>query len=169
MANALVQGLRESLRQRLPEYMVPSTFVVLEQWPRLPNGKIDRKGLPRPDGIRWDPKSADLAPQNDTEQRIAGVWQEVLQLERVGSRDNFFDLGGHSLLLIQVRDTLQQLFGRAISTTALLEFPTVAGLAAYLGQAEAGEPAPPQGRARAETRKELARRQSDRRQRNKQT
>ncbi|HET7153909.1 MAG TPA: phosphopantetheine-binding protein, partial [Hyphomicrobiaceae bacterium] len=162
-ANALVQSVRQLLKQRLPDYMVPSAFVVLETLPRLPNGKVDRKALPKPDGIRWDLPAAYLAPQTDTEQRIARIWQEALQLERVGSRDNFFDLGGHSLLLIQVRNKLQEVFARTISTTTLLEYPTVGGLAAYLTQRQTETPSLADSQARAKIRKDLARQQRERR------
>jgi hypothetical protein len=86
------------LKKQVPEYMVPSAFQILESLPRLANGKVDRKALPKPDGTRWESQTAYLAPRTDTEIRIARIWQDVLQLERVGSRDNFFDLGGHSLL-----------------------------------------------------------------------
>jgi ubiquinone/menaquinone biosynthesis C-methylase UbiE/acyl carrier protein len=162
-ANALVQSVRQLLKQRLPDYMMPSAFVVLETLPRLPNGKVDRKALPKPDGIRWDLPAAYLAPQTDTEQRIARIWQEALQLERVGSRDNFFDLGGHSLLLIQVRNKLQEVFARTISTTTLLEYPTVGGLAAYLTQRQSETPSLADSQARAKIRKDLARQQRERR------
>jgi amino acid adenylation domain-containing protein len=160
-ATALVQALRQSLKERLPEYMVPSAFQVLDALPRLPNGKVDRKALPKPDGLRWDLPTAYLAPQTETEIRIARIWQELLQLERVGSRDNFFDLGGHSLLLIQVRSRLQQVFARPISATTLLEYPTVSSLASYLSDSGPKTSPLSDSRARAQTRKDLAKQQRE--------
>ena len=103
------------------------------------------------------------APGTGLEQRISGIWQEALQLERVGLHDNFFDLGGHSLLLIQVRNRLQDLLAREISTTTLLQYPTVGSLAAHLSH-QNGEGTIKTSQSRAETRKALTQRQQDRRQ-----
>jgi acyl carrier protein len=155
--------LRQIVKQRLPEYMMPSAFVVLDALPRLANGKINRRALPKPDGGRADRQSSFAAPQAGAEQTIARVWQDVLQLERVGSRDNFFDLGGHSLLLIQVRNRLRELFPVEIPTTVLLQHPTVSALAAYLGNPGATGPSLARSESRAETRKALAQNQKRRR------
>jgi acyl carrier protein len=160
-----VAGLRELVKQRLPDYMMPAIFVVLDKLPRLPNGKIDRRSLPKPDGLRWDLQAKYIAPRNGAEQHIAKIWQELLQLDRVGAHDNFFDLGGHSLLLIQVRSRLEDVFARDISTTTLLEYPTISALAGYIGQEQPPTPAFEQGRTRAEARKALAKQQQGRRQR----
>ncbi|MBI1357392.1 MAG: amino acid adenylation domain-containing protein [Acidobacteria bacterium] len=161
--NALVPALRQAVRQRLPEYMTPAAFVALDELPRLPNGKVNRRALPKPDGAAVAQQPTFTAPSAGAEQTIARIWQDVLQLERVGSRDNFFDLGGHSLRLIQVRNKLRELFGADIPTTALLQHPTVASLAAYLGDPAQSGPALDRSESRAEMRKALAQRQQRRR------
>src|SRR5262249_1091744 len=107
--------LRSYLQQRLPEYMVPAAFVQLEALPLNPNGKVDRKALPAPDSVRAEPQTGYLAPQSRVEQTIATIWEQVLQVEKVGQQDNFFDLGGHSLLLLQVHSRLQQALEREVS------------------------------------------------------
>jgi surfactin family lipopeptide synthetase C len=126
--------LRGFLKERLPGYMVPSVFVTLDALPLTPNGKVDRQVLPEPDGLRPELTAGYVAPQTEAEQMIAGVWQDVLQVEKVGIYDNFFDLGGHSLLAIQVHGKLQDLFKREISVVEIFRYPTVSALAAYLGQ-----------------------------------
>ncbi|HEX3526901.1 MAG TPA: amino acid adenylation domain-containing protein, partial [Thermoanaerobaculia bacterium] len=125
--------LRSFLRERLPEYMVPSAFVVLEALPLTPNGKVDRRALPAPE--RTD-TGADvyIAPRSTLEQTIAGIWQEVLGLDRVGREDNFFDAGGHSLLMIQVHARLRERLGRDLTVVELFQYPTVRALAEHLGK-----------------------------------
>ncbi len=123
------------LRERLPAHMVPSAFVVLPELPRLPNGKLDRRSLPAPDAapdarLSGSPLSA--PPRTPLEEEIAGVWREVLGLERVGVEDNFFDLGGHSLLVVRAHGRLRAL-GRDVEVVDLFHHPTVAALAAHLG------------------------------------
>ncbi len=107
----LIPELREHLRERLPEYMVPSAFVLLNALPLTPNGKLDRRNLPIPEITRPELKSAFACPTTPTERVLAGIFSEVLGVDRVGIYDSFFDLGGHSLLATQVvsriRDTLQ--------------------------------------------------------------
>ena len=95
----LVEQLRDHLKSELPEYMVPSAFVKLDTIPLTPNGKVDRKALPAPDADAlvthaWE------APQGPVEEVLSGIWQELLGVERVGRHDSFFDLGGHSLLIV---------------------------------------------------------------------
>src|SRR5262249_23581 len=90
--------LRNYLKQRLPEYMVPSGFVVMDALPRTPNGKVDRRALPTGHETRADNSEVYLAPRSSMERTIANIWQELLKLEKVGVNDNFFGLGGHSLL-----------------------------------------------------------------------
>ncbi|BAZ20878.1 amino acid adenylation domain-containing protein [Kalymmatonema gypsitolerans NIES-4073] len=129
--------LRSFLKQQLPEYMVPSYFVVLESLPLTPNGKVDRKALPDPEHTRVEAE-AYVAPRNEIERLLSSVWQEVLNLEKVGVNDNFFELGGHSLLVIQVHSKLNnnKLLGinRDISVVDLFKYPTISTLAQYLGQ-----------------------------------
>ena len=102
--------LRDHLKRSLPEYMVPSAYVVLEALPLTPNGKIDRRALPAPEGDALV-RGEYVAPRNPTEELLASIWCEVLKLDRVGVHDNFFELGGHSLLAMRVmariRDTFQ--------------------------------------------------------------
>ncbi len=131
--------LRDALRQTLPEYMIPSAFVPLPALPVTPNGKVDRKALPAP-----APISSNLRPEEGRsalEDAIAGVWCEVLGVPRVGSEENFFDLGGHSLLLTQVQVLLRDRLGRDVSLMNLLTHTTVRALARHLEPA-AAEPAP---------------------------
>ncbi len=132
----LVPQLREYLKGKLPEHMVPSAFVVLEALPLSPNGKIDRKALPAPDRTRPEFEDTYVAPQGPIEEAVASVWAEVLGLERVGAQDNFFDLGGHSLLATQVLSHLQQTFPVNIPLRRLFEEPTVANLARAIAESQ---------------------------------
>ena len=120
--------LRDFLQQRLPGYMVPSAFVALESLPLNANGKVDRKALPAPEGA-LAVSGAYMAPRNDTEQRLASLWGEVLRVERVGVHDNFFTLGGHSLLATQVISRLSAAFNVELPLQDFFEAPTVAELA----------------------------------------
>ncbi|HEU4561930.1 MAG TPA: amino acid adenylation domain-containing protein, partial [Longimicrobium sp.] len=124
---ALVPALREAARARLPEYMVPSAFVVLEAFPVTPNGKVDRGALPAPDtpGAR----GTYVAPRTPAEERMAGIWAEVLGVERVGGGDNFFDLGGHSLLATQLVSRMREAFRAELPLRVVFEAPTLAELA----------------------------------------
>ncbi|HKV13369.1 MAG TPA: beta-ketoacyl synthase N-terminal-like domain-containing protein, partial [Thermoanaerobaculia bacterium] len=121
-------GLREHLRQLLPEHMVPAFFVALPALPLTPNGKVDRKALPAP-VISTQPAQG---PLNGIEETVAAIWCEVLGVPRVGSEDNFFDLGGHSLLLPRVQTLLRDRLGREVSLVDLLTHSTVRALARYL-------------------------------------
>jgi acyl carrier protein len=129
-----VSALRSFLLEKLPEYMVPSTFVFLEAFPLTANGKVDRRALPRPESERPVLESTYVAPRSGVEREIARIWQEALRVETVGVDDNFFDLGGHSLLVVQVQRRLREAFGRDVSLVDLFRYPTVSSLARYLGQ-----------------------------------
>ena len=144
--------LREHLRATVPEYMVPTAFVSMEALPLSPNGKVDRKALPAPEAKR-DEAVAFVAPRDETERAIAAIWREALGVEQVGVDDNFFDLGGHSLLLVQVHGRIREALGGDIIVVELFQHPTVGALAGRL--AGGGEEAAP-GRDAAD---ERARRQ----------
>jgi amino acid adenylation domain-containing protein len=126
------ETLRAALRERLPEPMVPSWFVSLDALPRTPNGKLDRRALPLPGGERPDLEAPFVEPGTDLERTIAEVWRGVLRLDRVGLYDNFFDLGGSSLTIAQVRVHLRDRLRRDLPLVELFRFPTVGALATYL-------------------------------------
>jgi amino acid adenylation domain-containing protein len=126
--------LREYLRKYLPEYMVPSTFLRIEAMPLTPSGKVDRKALPDPKAQAARKNGPYLAPSTDKERAIASIWEEVLRIDHVGLHDNFFDLGGHSLNLVQVQGRMKELFDKEISVVDMFKYPTVSSLARYLSQ-----------------------------------
>ena len=119
-------GVRSFLKQTLPEYMVPSSFVFLDSLPLTANGKIDRKALPEPDQRRPELEEVYVAPRTPVEELLAEIWAEVLKLDKVGIDDNFFDLGGHSLLATQAISRICQALKVEIPLRALFERPTVA-------------------------------------------
>jgi amino acid adenylation domain-containing protein len=132
-ANTLVEQLRGFLKEKLPEYMLPSTFIVLDAFPLTPNGKIDRRALPTPD-LRPELSATYQPPQSEIEKNIAQIWCQVLHLDKVGIHDNFFDLGGHSLLLLQVNNTLRTVLKSDISVVTMFQHPTIYSLAQHLNQ-----------------------------------
>jgi amino acid adenylation domain-containing protein len=127
-----VSELRGFLKGRLPDYMVPSTFTSLEEFPLTPNGKVDRRRLPEPDDRRTVSRAPFLAPRGRVEDAIAAAWRDVLRLDQVGVDDNFFDLGGHSLLLVQVQAKLRSVLGREIAIVEMFQYPTIRTMAAHL-------------------------------------
>ncbi|NER92229.1 phosphopantetheine-binding protein, partial [Moorena sp. SIO3A2] len=130
-AKQLIPELREYLESRLPEYMVPSGLMVLSQLPLTPNGKVDRKALPAPDFAN-SLSTEYVAPETETQKLLAEIWKEVLGIEQIGIHDNFFDLGGHSLMATQVVSRLRQALGMELSLTTLFESSTIAKLAEVL-------------------------------------
>ena len=126
-------ALRVFLRQKLAPYMIPSGFVFLEELPVTPTGKIDRQALPRPDGARHLTSTA-AEPRNHLERQLVGIWQAVLAVDRVGTRDNFFDIGGHSLLAAQMFAQVDARLGVRLPLATLFQAPTIEGLAAIIGQ-----------------------------------
>jgi natural product biosynthesis luciferase-like monooxygenase protein len=124
--------LEAFLRQKLPDYMIPSNFVILDRLPQTSNGKVDRKRLPAVEGLRKQSKSEYIQPKGELEGLIAGIWQEALKVDRVGREDNFFDLGGHSLLLAQVHGQLCKALDKKLPLIKMLEHPTVSSLARFL-------------------------------------
>ncbi len=129
------QQLRGFLQQRLPDYMVPGWFVLLDQFPLTPNGKIDRKALPRPDYTAGDSQTDFVAPRTPEEEILAGIWQEILHLPQVGVHHNFFELGGHSLLATQLMSRIEEAFGVELPLKDLFEAPTIAQLTLKIEQA----------------------------------
>jgi non-ribosomal peptide synthetase component F len=121
--------LQSFLKQKLPEFMVPSAFVFLDSLPLTPNGKIDRNALPAPDQSRPEMEEHYIAPRTPIEELLAEIWADVLKMERVGIRDNFFDLGGHSLLATQVVSRIRETLQVDLPLRALFEAPTIAELA----------------------------------------
>lgn len=135
---SLISELRRYLLDQLPEYMVPSAFVLLKEMPLLPNGKVDRRVLP--DQPQLNLEENFVAPETELEQTIAIIWQEVLHVEKVGINHNFFDLGGHSLLMVQVHSKLYQTLNKDISIVEMFQYPTISTLAKHLSQQLAEKP-----------------------------
>jgi SAM-dependent methyltransferase len=129
----LGQSLRSHLRNKLPGYMIPSVFVVLDGLPLTTNGKLDRKALPVPEQTRPELEHGFVAPRTTVEELVAKIWREVLGVEQVGIDDDFFDLGGHSLLATRIISRLREVFQFELPVRALFEHPTVAGLALEIG------------------------------------
>lgn len=130
-----VETLKTALRRRLPVFMVPDTFVWIDALPLTPNGKIDRQALPAPVTTGRITNTADgSVPRSEAEQVIADVWKRVLGVPEIGMHDNFFDLGGHSILAIKVQAELSQAFGQRLPIVELFRSPTIEGLAARFGQ-----------------------------------
>ncbi|NOZ56810.1 MAG: amino acid adenylation domain-containing protein, partial [Calditrichaeota bacterium] len=127
-----VKDLRDHLRDRLPEYMVPSGFVIVDDLPLTPAGKVDRKQLARIDVEILGVKAEHVAPRNETEEQLLQIWEEVLERDSIGVRDNFFEVGGHSLLAIRLLNEIENRFGKQIPLVQLFQKPTIEGLAEYL-------------------------------------
>ncbi|MBD6618571.1 amino acid adenylation domain-containing protein [Komarekiella sp. 'clone 1'] len=129
-----ISELRSFLKEKLPDHMLPSAFVMLENLPLAPSGKVDRKALPKPDNLRPELETAYVLPRNDMEHAIADIWQKILKVEKVGIQDNFFDLGGHSLNVLQVYSKLRELFKADLVITDLFKYPTISSISRYLTQ-----------------------------------
>jgi hypothetical protein len=125
-AAADTAALNESLRKALPDYMLPSLIMVLDHLPLNANGKIDRNRLPAPE---FNSADSYAPPQDETEQLLAGIWQEVLGIGRVGRNDHFFRLGGHSLMILQVQQRLQSTHPVSLSLRLLFEHPVLKDMA----------------------------------------
>jgi acyl carrier protein len=132
-------ALRSWLRDKLPDCMIPADIAVLPAMPRTANGKLDRKALM---GLRTETTrvvTADAVPQGDLQQTIATHWQQVLKLDKVGIDENFFDLGGHSLLVVQLHNRLKASLTAPLSLTDLYQYPTIRSLGAYLSAGRSDE------------------------------
>jgi len=134
----LIATLRAFLRERLPDHMIPTDFVLLAEMPLNANGKIDRQALPDPED---KPRASTVAlPCTGTEHLIADAWRDVLQRDAIGVHDNFFDAGGHSLLLIQLQSRLEQRLGQPVPVLELLRNPTIASLASFFERQQQRRP-----------------------------
>jgi acyl carrier protein len=137
-ARHLIPQLRSYLEQSLPQYAIPSAFVVLEALPLTPNGKVNRRALPAPDTIQqW---GTDDTPRSPIEQKLANIWAELLGLKRVGIHDNFFQLGGHSLLATQLTSRIRDAFGVELPLRNVFESPQVAQLAKAIAHLQSNQP-----------------------------
>jgi amino acid adenylation domain-containing protein/thioester reductase-like protein len=132
----LMPQLRFFLKDKLPEYMVPSVFVVMESLPLTPNGKIDRRALPAPSQDRPTLGELFVAPRNAIEKQLAHIWDQVLDIQHIGIHDNFFDLGGHSLLVAQMVSQIAETFQVELPLISLFESPTIAGLSQFITSAQ---------------------------------
>jgi surfactin family lipopeptide synthetase A len=126
--------LRDFLREKLPEYMVPSAFVTLMAMPLTPNGKVNRRALPRPDRADLAPKERSGAPRDVLESQLAKIWESVLGVRPIGVKDNFFEVGGHSLLAVRMLQRVEQALGKKLPIATLFQAPTIEQLAALLRQ-----------------------------------
>jgi amino acid adenylation domain-containing protein/FkbH-like protein len=124
--------LRQFLSGKLPQYMVPGTFVQLHRLPLTPNGKVDRKALPAPDQTRPQLEKEYASPRDHLERELTKIWEEVLEVRPIGIEDRFFDLGGHSLLAVRLIAQIEKTFGRKIRLATLFQTPTIAQIAAIL-------------------------------------
>ena len=156
---AAAEELRGYLREGLPEYMVPAAFVSLQAMPLTPNGKVDRSALPEPE-VAPEPGREYVRPEGELEETIAGAWREALQIDQVGATTNFFDLGGHSLLMAQVHVKLQEGVDSELSIVELFQYPTISSLAAHLGDRRPAEAVLQPSRERATSRRERMRRRA---------
>jgi acyl-CoA synthetase (AMP-forming)/AMP-acid ligase II/acyl carrier protein len=131
-ANLQPSDLRQFLKEKLPGYMVPSAYMVLNSLPLTPNGKVDRRVLPAVDTLSFDTKEDYVAPRTNVEEELARIWRQVLGRQQVGVHDNFFELGGHSLLATQLTSRIRDAFQVELPVRQLFEAPTVAMLARHI-------------------------------------
>lgn len=150
--------LRNYLRQKLPEYMVPAAYVVLTELPLLANGKLNRRALPRPKKLLSQPEAVYMPPESDLEQTIASIWQQVFNIDKVSIHTNFFDLGGNSLLVTKVHSKLRAALKRDIQVIELFKHSTIHSLAKYLSETGDSPVLIDRGREQANLRKKLMKR-----------
>jgi len=150
-----ISSLRRALSDKLPEYMIPSSFVMLSALPTTPTGKVDRGALPAPDRIRPALDAVFVTPRSKSERSLAAIWQEVLHIDRIGIDDNFFDLGGNSLRLAEVNRKADIVFERATPLMEMLALPTIRTLAEYLTRSQDKRNTLQKSRDRADTRRAL--------------
>ena len=133
-ASPTTAELRAFLREKLPEYMLPAVFVTLKTMPLTPNGKVNRQALPAPDHADLAPKGEFAAARDASETKLVDIWENVLNVRPIGIRDNFFDLGGHSLVAVRLMNRIEEAFGKTLPIATLLQAPTIEQLAAMVGQ-----------------------------------
>ncbi|MCP4104824.1 MAG: AMP-binding protein, partial [Desulfobacteraceae bacterium] len=132
-----LKEIRDSLSTSLADYMVPSLFVALDEIPLTPNGKIDRKALPDPEG-NFETTNEFIAPGTEIEKKLAGIWCEVLGIKKVGIHDNFFELGGHSLLATQIISKIRKVFSIELPIKALFEAPQISSFSGLIKSSKPG-------------------------------
>ncbi len=154
-----IADLRRYLQGQLPDYMVPAVFVNVEAMPKTPSGKIDRRALPAPDSQRQEQSQSYAAPQSELERLLAGVWSKLLKLDRVGIHDNFFEIGGNSLMTLQVAVQVRALVDTDLPVVKLFQHPTIAQLANYLNEGKSANPSNNKFQDRADRQKAAFKRQ----------
>jgi amino acid adenylation domain-containing protein len=164
-ADAVAAQLRNYLKELLPDYMIPSHFVPMQSFPLTPGGKVNRLALSMPDTIKQRRSENFVAPQTETEQMLAAIWTEALKIGQVGIYDNFFDLGGNSLLLVRVVSKAREAFEREISIVDMFRHPTIYAMTQYLAEGEREQSALQQTQERAEVRRASTHRQRELRER----
>lgn len=130
-----VPKMREYIQTKLPEYMVPSFFIILDELPLLPNGKLNTKALPQPESVKRFSTNYEAA-KNDIEKKVEKIWESILNIDHIGVNDNFFDIGGHSLLLIQVYYKIKESFKTDLAVVDMFKYSTIRTLSEYLGSEE---------------------------------
>ena len=154
--------IREFLKSRMPEYMVPTAFVTMDVLPLTPNGKIDRKAFPEPEEFRASSEATYVKPRTEIENLVAEIWQDVLQMEKVGINDNFFDLGGHSLTMVKVHSELCEKLNRDISIVEMFKYPSIRTLARFLNEEQDKKPVFEEKEQRAKSQREALNKQRQR-------
>jgi natural product biosynthesis luciferase-like monooxygenase protein len=133
-------AMRDFLKQKLPDYMVPAVYMPMAKLPLTPNGKVDRKALPAPQMSVAKSAQDFVAPAGDVEQTLAGIWKEILKADEIGADDNFFDFGGHSLQVVQVQNRLRETLQVDVPVIKLFQYPTIRSLAKFIGENSKDEP-----------------------------
>ncbi|NEP58316.1 MAG: amino acid adenylation domain-containing protein [Symploca sp. SIO2G7] len=151
-SESIVDELRHFVQQKLPNYMVPSVYMLLDTFPLTVNGKVDRKALPVPENISQQESATYVMPQTESEKVIASVWQEILELEKIGIHDNFFELGGNSVLMVKTQVKLQEILDKDIPIVEMFKSPTINSFAKYLSQENTTKTSTEQGDERAKSR-----------------
>ena len=159
----IIDELRRHLTKELPDYMVPSAFVLLEALPLNQNGKVDRNALPSPENLHPVNEETFVAPQTEVEKTIAAILREVIQVDQISLHHNFFDLGGNSVHMVQIYNRIRQAFGKEFPLVKIFEHANISSLAAYLSSTESEESSIARSSTRGEKRKEAAKQKKSRR------